>query len=239
MSHANGALLCRAMTVTIGLWLVPSLCGGEDAFTHLCTQKMRTIYTATMACIRANGGYVPPAWMHPELAKPIAGQGAWHGFLAPHLAKMGECTLGTYVFEKKQPENTIFHCPANPYWCGGYGPGCVGYVWNSNFGSFGRQSNAKPVTLVRFEEVADKARTILMADAGAVKGRGPYCWYHARRKSQIGYWHAGKANVLFLDGHVETLAPNEIDDRWFRIRISKGVRTCATQRTRRAGAQSP
>ena len=202
----------------------------EEAFTALCRHKMHRIYAATMMFVKANAGYLPPAYIDARWRRPIAGHGAWHALLAPHLERMGERTLGTYVSQRKQPHNTIFHCPANPYWYGGYGPGCIGYAWNSHLGMLHAKLEPSAVTLVRFEDVLDKARTILMTGAGAVSGHGPYAWYHARSRSQVGYWHAGKANVLFLDGHVETLAPKDIEDRWFQVRLRPAATRPSHQR---------
>jgi len=219
------------MVVAVGLGLPAVLPAAEDAFLRVCRTKMHTVYKAMLECVRVNGGYVPPAYMHPDLKAPVPGQGAWTAYLGPYLQRMGERTLGTYVHGKKQPENTIFHCPANPYWSGGFGPGCTGYAWNTNLGMFGAKSDPETVRLVRFDRVADKRHTILMTDAGAMPGHGPHCHYHARSKAQVGYWHAGKANVLFMDGHIETLSPKEIDDRWFRIRLEP-VTTRPTRQTK-------
>jgi len=210
------------------VWLLLAAAGAaagapDDAFARVCRAKLRVLYEATMQFAADHDGYLPPAWMAPEVKAPIPGRGAWHECLKPYLARMGERTDCGYRPNRRQPASTVAHCPANPYWYGGNGPNCIGYAWNSNLGLIalrdGKRSGTGPF---RFAEVSNKARTVLLVDAAMAPKRPPYCVYHAAHPRQAGAWHDGKVQVLFLDGHVEAHPPDALDPSWFAVKIRGG-----------------
>ena len=201
--------------------------GAEDIAASLCKEQMQTIYKAAMEYVKDNNGYLPPTHAREGTKTCIKGQGSWFQALGPYLAKMGEKARGKYMKNKKQADDTVFVCPANPYWYGGFGPHCLNYAWNYNLGLIIQRPGKDAVVRikpVKFAELADPAETILMVDAASVERTwSPVrvgCGYYARNKQDIGFWHAGKANVLFADGRVEALSPEEIKKKWFQIRRS-------------------
>ncbi len=105
-----------------GLLLVHPLSSmAEDAFARVCREKLRVIYWATMQFVAEHDGYLPPAWMSADFAKPFQGGSNWSQYLKPYLEAMGERTECGYRYKRRQPAATVTHCPANPYWYGGDG----------------------------------------------------------------------------------------------------------------------
>ena len=218
-----GAVIASACAL-----LATPLCLSEDtdeaAFEHVCRLKLTALYRAMTQFASEHDGYLPAAWMSPDIKTPFSGHGSWFLALKPYLDTAGERTSCGYRKGRRQPASLVTHCPANPYWYGGYGPNCVGYAWNANLGLIavreGKRSGPGPF---RFADIAQKDRTILALDAGMAPGRPPYCVYHAARPGEAGAWHDGKVNVLFLDGHIETLAPEAIKKEWFRVHMRRAV----------------
>ncbi len=194
----------------------------QDVFEKCCKKQLKQLYQAAMGFVKANDGCLPPAYIAPKLSSKLSTGGGWYDLLAPYLKKMGLKPRAVYIKGKRQPDNTVVHCPANPYWYGGYGPNCVGYIWNRNLGAFGPKTPKSQVKLIKFADIADKDKTILAADSGAGQKTSynriasPYMG-HSKR--YIGFWHGGKANVLFLDGHVELLGPAQITPAMFKIKL--------------------
>ena len=209
----SGWLLAMAIAL-------PAAAAEGDAFARVCREKLRVLYKATMRFAADHDGYLPPAWMSPDLGEPIPGRGIWSLYLKPYFDEMGERTDCGFRRNRRQPAAAVTHCPANPYWYGGNGPNCLGYAWNSNLGSRAvRDGKASGPPPVRFQDVLNKSRTILIVDAACVPQRPPYCFYRASHPREAGPWHDGKAHVLFVDGHIEALAPADIQASWFSVKI--------------------
>lgn len=217
----RACVLCMLPAVAA---LTPASGRGEDAFAYACRQKLDVVYRATMQFVADHGGYLPPAWMSPEVRKPFVGRGHWLAHLEPYLGRMGERSRVGYRAGRRQPAALVSHCPANPYWYGGNGPYCIGYAWNNNLGARavvkGKQVGPVPV---RFKDVLDRDRTVLVVDAAMMPERPPYCVYRASHPREAGPWHHGKAHVLFLDGHIEALSPAEIKESWFTVKVKSSA----------------
>ena len=70
----RACVLCMLPAVAA---LTPASGRGEDAFAYACRQKLDVVYRATMQFVADHGGYLPPAWMSPEVRKPFVGRGHW------------------------------------------------------------------------------------------------------------------------------------------------------------------
>jgi len=209
----------------IASWAASPSASAEDAFAEVCRQKLRAIYKATAQFAADHDGYLPPAWMSPDVRKPFVGRKHWFAHIEPYLVKTGERTRIAYRAGRRQPAALVSHCPANPYWYGGNGPYCLGYAWNTNLG-FRAIAKGKPTgpAPVRLADVASPERTVLIVDAGQMPKHAPRCVYHASHPRDVGAWHDGKAYVLFLDGHTEALRPAAIKEAWFKVKLKPAAR---------------
>ena len=53
----------------------------EDAFARVCREKLRVLFRATMQFVADHDGYLPPAWMSADFAKPFPGGSNWSLYL--------------------------------------------------------------------------------------------------------------------------------------------------------------
>lgn len=194
--------------------------GDDKQFVDACREQLKQIYQATMEFVKENDGYLPPAFIHEDLKTPLKASSTWYIMLIPYLEKAGLKAKGKYVKDKRLPDDTVFYCAANPHWFGGFGPFCGNYLWNRNLGAYGKNTKPDEIKLIKLDEVENKQRTILLTDAAsyAVSDNRTICHYMGSDKNHIGFWHDGKANVLFMDGSIELLSRDEIKNEWFIIK---------------------
>jgi prepilin-type processing-associated H-X9-DG protein len=114
---------------------------------------------------------------------------------------------GTKILDSRTAGKIIF-CPSAP-----------GRGWsNYTYGPCGINRNRSADTYQSVSSVSTPAGALLFADSAA-PGDGNYTFNPNNRGVYVSTWqdlhyrHAGKANSVFLDGHVQSLTPEEAQAR--------------------------
>lgn len=202
----------------------------ERAHAASCISKLRSYHTAVINYTGDHDG-----WLLPDIENST-GPGQfriWHNILAL------EEYIPSHPDSPERTLNGLMTCPANP---NGYQPnvgargemryyrGQPNYLYNGWVGNRALNHEEAPMGADqrRLVSVDYPSRRALLFEAGL--WREPYrCNYrltfHADRAGHSGYIdpdsdiyiiadpHGGQSNVLFLDGHIESVPRGELDPR--------------------------
>lgn len=215
-------LVVIAIIAVLAAMLLPALRSArESGKKAVCVSNLRQLYLATMLYTDANGGTLLPS------AYGVVIAGSNHGLSWGEMLMSSQPAAydnkgvlpNPRYFSNVNSPATVYHCPSNPmthswwrdpnysynYWLGSYAP------W-------------APVSwLIRLSSINQPSRTVMFADAGwrgdlpgNLNGPEKYCHYQLQNPNLNGYeWiyynlHPGnKANVLMVDGHVESMGLQE------------------------------
>jgi prepilin-type processing-associated H-X9-DG protein len=193
-----------AVVVIIPVWLVITTMSvsrfTRQANAVKCASKRKLLGTATILYTQENQGEFPKSF-HSAGAH---GQPGWAASIAPYLG-IAESQIENHwtdVF------NDHFRSPADP----STDPFIYSYGFNVHFelDPNGDDCTGSPTTWSRLHHVPSPAATILMGQTKPVRFGDHLMCHHwsgiQAAKNALNYKiHDGKANYLFVDGHVETL----------------------------------
>jgi prepilin-type processing-associated H-X9-DG protein len=215
-------LVVIAIIALLAALLYPSIQGAMDsAKTAKCQAHMRLLVQACHAFAADNNGSLPPLYtfkvLFPEIEqtkdKIATGNGvfAWPDFIRPYVG-----------------DDAAFSCPAlRANATTGYGgissathPLGIGLNYNTI-----AEILKNPQEFQKVIRVDNPSKVVLFADAGGgafstgnfrirkdTQGCGSAIMRgNTESGDQVMPRHRGKANIAFLDGHVQLLAPDEID----------------------------
>lgn len=139
--------------------------------------------------------------------------------------------LGYSPGANEKSTRTIYQCPANPNRIG-FAWNRPNYSYNLVMGVYDGTGKTWPYPRQYLASATKASRIVILADGsfwasnsnpsgppGVVSvtmNAGILANANGTDKPQgVGYtWHEGKANFLFVDGHVETLTPAEVQERY-------------------------
>lgn len=141
-----------------------------------------------------NDGYIPPMDGNPS---------HWPALLAPYINSDYE-----YGNSSKQPK--VFQCPAagkdlTATDLQGYKVGYRGNQLASSSESEAYTHWSAGYKMLKAARVPSPATFHILADRGTGGWRG---WYGVHEINLISFRHDGRANLLYIDGHVESSAKN-------------------------------
>ncbi len=204
-------LVVIAIIVILLALLVPSLNNARfQAKSVVCKSNLRQLALASMMYRQENGNYLP-AWGFGGNGYPWSGNEWWFNSLSAYLS-------GTYI-DTNSIRRGIPICPAfvrpesGSSWDQSY-PHSYAITW---FSSTGAPHYGNPITWVKASLIPNEATFYLFAD---VTYTGGFPWfigpYHDI--SMVDYRHkntsgADRANLGYLDGHVEDINNGVLDIR--------------------------
>ena len=108
-------------------------------------------------------------------------------------------------------EGSILICPSHADPCRGRDGASLGYAlsygMNGTWGVGGRPDQVKQRWMSEFE---NESRVMVFMDACGTTLAPGIVLYHGCPNDNMDFRHRGKANVAFLDGHVEAVGPDEV-----------------------------
>lgn len=138
----------------------------------------------------------------------------WQNAIAPYLG--GEDLVPVYYGHNLDE----FYCPAFEEACGGLNV----RVANGSPSSYAGNARLLPLmnlpnqSTVYLSAVPEPADTLLLCEGIPYPAGRAGVFTLAQLHSEenggfVGYWHQDRANFLFVDGHVESLREDEVEDR--------------------------
>lgn len=225
------AILSILMTLLVPSWQAYQ----KMALSTHCASNLRQLGTAFFTYAAENNGQLPPGYANPGIPGQTMGERVWYQYLMFHDVRLykGDGVLPNPNWSWSPGDGgnqkdvlTIYNCPANPYRLGRWET--PSYAYSRGFGTFG-DANGYPFNPTRLAAIEQPSQTILLVDAGEryLNGQSPQngppmslCYISGYNDSTF-YWqrsvnfdvHGGRANFLFVDGHVETLNHSEVQER--------------------------
>jgi prepilin-type N-terminal cleavage/methylation domain-containing protein/prepilin-type processing-associated H-X9-DG protein len=204
-------LVVIAIVGLLAALLLPALAGArETANRAACASNLRNICLAVRMYAVKHDGWLPTAEpLNREYPHEL------HWFMNQTLLHSMNVEVRTDAEGNLigPPESgTVLICPSHRdprVWRNGtrlaYG---LSYGMNGAFGLGGRPEN---VYQRRMSEFTDQSSVMLFMDSiGNHHGSPGIVLYHACPKDNFDFRHRGRANAVFLDGHVEAIEPEEI-----------------------------
>ena len=198
MARKSGFTLLELLVVIAVIGVLASLTSSVIAHAHSeaqatqCVSNLRQWGVALNLYCADNYGYTPRRGQGVQPVTIINRSTDWFNALPPYL---GMATFNDLVQQGNPPQagaNSIFVCPAAKL--GTAGPYFLAYAMNMYLSPWIRPQPHK------LQELPNPSQLAFMAD-------GPSCWASTVPSSQ-GYSvvarHEGRANVAFVDGHVES-----------------------------------
>jgi prepilin-type N-terminal cleavage/methylation domain-containing protein/prepilin-type processing-associated H-X9-DG protein len=193
-------LVVMAVVALLAALAIPAVAGAQErSRAAACSNQMRALGMAVLLYTQDNQGRFPRS-SHSAAANREPG---WAASIAPYLgAPSGEANAAWVNWE--------FRCPANT----NDAPNAYSYAMNVFFElRRGDSYLGRPATWRCVAHVPRPARTILLAETAAASGgMAPdhfmaHQWSSpaAPRRAVAHDRHNGRANYLFVDGHVESL----------------------------------
>lgn len=215
-------LVVIAIIAVLAALLLPALRNArESGKKAVCVSNLRQVHLACLLYTEANGGMLLPSYYGVVIS------GSNHGLTWGEMLMSSEPAAydnhgvlpnPRYVSNVNSPA-TVYHCPSNPmthaYW---RDPNYSYNYWLGNYAPWAATS-----WLIRLSSIDQPSRTVMLADAGwrgdwSGNPSGPerYCHFQLQNPNLNGFeWihfgihPGGKANVLMVDGHVESLGLDE------------------------------
>ena len=196
---------------------LPALKSAKNAAKSIqCVNNLHQLYNGIMLYVGDSDGVLPPA-------NPPYGYWGWDA----RLYVLTKTLPNTNYPKNNSKALTVYQCPSSPYRIGAWYT--TTYPYNYNLG-WSVTSSGIDAFLVRIAQVTKPAQAIMLAD-GSLRGPTGYppghpsfpefqTWYAmsywSNAYSSPGYnFHPGnRANILFVDGHVEPLTQNEAQARY-------------------------
>jgi prepilin-type processing-associated H-X9-DG protein/prepilin-type N-terminal cleavage/methylation domain-containing protein len=202
------------LAVLMGV-LIPVLAKARTAASStVCQSNLRQLQQASLEYSVENGGYLPPAHFD-FITKDLH---RWHG-TRPTMNDPFD-----FTFSPLKPylqQGAIKQCPSfEPDIAGGFEQSAGGYGYNNHYLGSSMEMSAGPMNYLKFESmyinspakmamIHHPAETIMFADAAmAWPGLIEYSFVEPPLASgfptspSIHFRHAGRANVVWVDGHV-------------------------------------
>lgn len=208
MKRARPALWVEAFTlvellVAIGILAVLIALGfaaSNKILAHAkssqCTSNLRQIYMAAMGWSGDNNAKIVPVF-HPDDPNNAISLQNWTGLLAPYLGRKKSDQFAS------ADDLRVCVCPLRPKKFG-YGYNYLYLSWS--------QGELNIFQWVTLPGMANPAKTVFITDSKNTNGvQGFNSWRAYIRSARVAKWlsdhipafdHEGKANVLWLDGHV-------------------------------------
>lgn len=193
-------LVVIAVVSVLAALAIPAIAGAQERSQSVtCSGRMRELGMAILLYTQDNQGRFPRS-SHSAAANREPG---WAASIAPYLGARPAEANAAWV-------NRKFRCPSNP----NETPGAYSYAMNVFFElKRGDSYLGRPATWRCVNQVPRPARTILLGEtASATGGMAPdhfmcHQWSGpaAARRAVAHDRHNGRANYLFVDGHVESL----------------------------------
>lgn len=193
-------LVVMAVVAVLAALVIPAIAGARERSRSVtCSGQMRELGMAVLLYTQDNLGRFPRS-SHSAGASREPG---WAASIAPYLGAQPAEANAAWV-------NSEFGCPSNT----NKAPDAYSYAMNVFFElKAGDSYVGRPATWRCLPQVPSPARTILLAEtAAATGGMAPdhfmcHQWSSvaAARNAVAHDRHAGRANYLFVDGHVESL----------------------------------
>lgn len=215
-------LVVVAIIALLAALLYPSIQGGMDsAKTAKCANHMRQLVQACHSFAADNNGSLPPLYtwavLFPEIEKTTdkiatgAGVVAWQDFIRPYVGNDDAFSCPALRSNAKQGYGGISSA-THPLGIG-INFDTIASIWKT------------PEEFQKILRVNNQSRLVIFADAGGGSFSGgafesrkdtPECGSalirgNSESGDQVMPRHRGKANIAFLDGHVQLLPPVEID----------------------------
>lgn len=186
-----------------------------------CVSNLRQIAKAVVEYTSDHNGFFPPAHITPpDTVDGALGERDWYQYLwYMDIVKLqGEGVLPNQNPANSRSLKTVYHCPANPgriwFW------NTPNYAYNYALGQETQRAHIARISL--------PAKTVLAVDAGfrnkssLSPTNGPsdivcyvtsYSQFFGWEKSVNFDVHAGRANFVMVDGHIESLTRAEVKNR--------------------------
>ncbi len=177
-----------------------------------CVGNLKQISAALAQAMAENELKVPFSIADPS--KSYSGKWElWYATIAPYLGIPDNITDGA-VWNGKRPPG-VFACPSSKGKIFNASSQATDYGYNIELHSGIETGTARGDRLPKIVEpskiliIADTQR---FSDPTRVGGRDLAPYYATDPNSGMGTRHGGKANVLFLDGHVEQIKPADLTE---------------------------
>ncbi|EIP97545.1 prepilin-type N-terminal cleavage/methylation domain-containing protein [Opitutaceae bacterium TAV1] len=162
----------------------------------VCTSNLRQIGTAfEINAVENNNRYPPP------LAPDADGSGAWHDVLCSQL-------YGKTFAQFAAGQGTIFKCPVANVGetSASYGMNCTLAAFSANGSKADPWSHMKEPVLR--QRIPVPAKTCLLIESKSTKAG--YGTTFETETRPVTYRHSSMLNILYCDGHVETMLVEKI-----------------------------
>jgi len=191
--------------------IAPSLASAiRKADEVTCASNLRNLALAVKTYASQHGGWLPTAEPPPNAKFPDPR----YWFMNPALlANMGTgiCEEGDGHVLGPPREGTVLICPSHADPCvardGKPRTYALSYGMNGTFGLAGRPDHTEQRCLSEFRKPSE---TLLFADAWGRSHAPGVVLYRGCVADHWAFRHNGRANMAFLDGHVEARGPDEI-----------------------------
>ncbi len=199
-------LVVIAVIMILARLMLPSLGKARQAaYTAMCVSNLRQLHIATTVYMQTptNGYlYAHGAWLNPQVTEGGSTWNAnWRRGLAYQMVRTNKiywCPADSSARVKAVVENPV------DWWLGSYGAnGCVvsrvqALGVNGGRNNYFEKSMRNPTEVILYADVDDDPTVINSA-------RRPSDWCPCSTFYPNGMRHNGKGNVVFCDGHAETL----------------------------------
>lgn len=206
-------LIVIAIVGVLAGLIAPSLASAvRTAHEVSCASNLRNLATAVKTYASQHGGWLPTAEPPNIRAAEAADPRYW--FMNPSLLEnMGivlrEDTSGKALGPPR--EGTVLICPSHDDPCvsrdGEPRPYGLSYGINAVFGLAGRPDHTEQRCLSEFKKPSE---TLLFADAWGRSHAPGVVLYRGCVADHWAFRHNGRANMAFLDGHVEARGPDDV-----------------------------
>ncbi len=195
-----------------------------------CTGNLRQLTTGVLQYAQEHNGMLPPVtlWFKDSNGGPnyrLWMQLLWYAD-ATKGAPSDEGILSRPTLEEGRAARSVFQCPANPGRIGHWDT--PNYAYNSALGMDSYDKNTQEIIMdrVHLGNIPQPGKTVCFVDAGErpdqtpASGGPPFVTYYvteytsySRWEASVNFIHKGRANFGMVDGHVESLTREDIQER--------------------------
>lgn len=192
--------------------LVPTLSAArESARTVQCLSNLRQMAVASQAYCTSNGGYFPVAYWKVS-ANPVFTSYSWDYTRITDVST-GVTSVTPGLLWQSTDMGAVQQCPGYDGKSNSPGDPYTGYNYNTSYIGHGQQE-AVPAPL-RLSMVRRASSCAIFGDGEFIGGANKYmrapfpsagdASFSSRAAGAQGFRHGGKTNVVFVDGHAQTL----------------------------------